>query len=567
MNGITRILRGHWHILLIFFFALFIRVFQLGSVPSAMHRDELSIAYNAYSILKTGKDEYGVPFPLSFKAFGEYKLPGMIYLTVPSIAMFGLTPFASRLPTAIIGSITVVFVYIFVLELFKRRKIAVFSSLFFAMDYWHIHGSRNIYEPVLQLPLMLLFLFSLLRSQTNKKWLIVAYVSLITSFFSYNSSLVIGIPLAVSGIAYNILLSKKVQAKQILIYLVFVFLIGISSVVMYFAFSGINRSRENSFVFTESSKQEVDEKILFLRSKNTPELRIKMFTNSISQYQFSFLKSYLTAFDPTFLFISGDDNQWHNLEKLQLGNIQLLFFPLIVIGLVAYTRRNTPAGLLLFTILLTSALAHGLTKNTPSINRLFEFATILDVYAGLGMYYLVVHYKKIAMGVLALIFISTALFIHSYFMMYTHLLDGVWLPSFSTAMLDLEEINNKKNHPPMFISKLASGSYISYAFYTQLDPLILQRDAKRNEQTQFTQFLQLNNFFFHEDVDHLFTSPEKIQEHFPQIDSVVYILSQHAPTISSTLSSEIVKTYPNTYHNESWKLYKLTFVPLDISSE
>ena len=157
-------------------------------------------------------------------------------------------------------------------------------------------------------------------------------------------------------------------------------------------------------MFTESSKQEVDEKILFLRSKNTPELRIKMFTNSISQYQFSFLKSYLTAFDPTFLFISGDDNQWHNLEKLQLGNIQLLFFPLIVIGLVAYTRRNTPAGLLLFTILLTSALAHGLTKNTPSINRLFEFATILDVYAGLGMYYLVVHYKKIAMGVLALIY-------------------------------------------------------------------------------------------------------------------------------------------------------------------
>src|SRR5438067_2146109 len=41
--------------------------------PAGFSIDESSICYNAYTISQTGHDEYGQPWPLFFRAFGEYK--------------------------------------------------------------------------------------------------------------------------------------------------------------------------------------------------------------------------------------------------------------------------------------------------------------------------------------------------------------------------------------------------------------------------------------------------------------------------------------------------------------
>ena len=43
----------------------------------------------AYSILKTGRDEYGSPFPLLFRSFDDYKAPIPVYLLVPVFKFFG----------------------------------------------------------------------------------------------------------------------------------------------------------------------------------------------------------------------------------------------------------------------------------------------------------------------------------------------------------------------------------------------------------------------------------------------------------------------------------------------
>ena len=97
-------------LLLVFIFviAFAVRFYEFGLLPDGLSQDESSIGYNAYSILQTGKDEYGKEFPVSFKAFGEYKLPGYIYLSVPSIAVFGTTPIGVRLPSALFGFLTVI---------------------------------------------------------------------------------------------------------------------------------------------------------------------------------------------------------------------------------------------------------------------------------------------------------------------------------------------------------------------------------------------------------------------------------------------------------------------------
>ena len=71
--------------------AFVLRFYKLGYVPLSLSWDEVSLGYNAYSILTTGRDEHGKWYPLvAFEAYGDYKPPLYIYATVPFVALFGL---------------------------------------------------------------------------------------------------------------------------------------------------------------------------------------------------------------------------------------------------------------------------------------------------------------------------------------------------------------------------------------------------------------------------------------------------------------------------------------------
>jgi len=101
----------------------FLRLWQLSAVPNGLTWDEAAIGYNAFSILKTGKDEHGAFLPIIFKSFGDYK-PGLyIYLTVPAVAIFGLNEFAVRFPSAIAGILAILGVYLLTKELFSISKV------------------------------------------------------------------------------------------------------------------------------------------------------------------------------------------------------------------------------------------------------------------------------------------------------------------------------------------------------------------------------------------------------------------------------------------------------------
>src|SRR5258705_13126314 len=88
-------------------FSAVLRLYQLGAVPVSPDWDEAALGYNAYSILQTGKDEYGKSFPIILQSFADYKPALYMYLAIPTIALFGLDTFAVRLPSAIFGILTV----------------------------------------------------------------------------------------------------------------------------------------------------------------------------------------------------------------------------------------------------------------------------------------------------------------------------------------------------------------------------------------------------------------------------------------------------------------------------
>ncbi|MDZ4228834.1 MAG: glycosyl transferase, partial [Patescibacteria group bacterium] len=60
-------------LILILLLAAGLRFYQLGRVPSGFVNDEAAFGYNAYSLIKTGRDEFGEFLPIIFHSFGEGK--------------------------------------------------------------------------------------------------------------------------------------------------------------------------------------------------------------------------------------------------------------------------------------------------------------------------------------------------------------------------------------------------------------------------------------------------------------------------------------------------------------
>ena len=83
-------------LVLIVILAFVLRFYRLGEVPLGFHQDEISQAYNSFSILKTGHDRYAQLLPILFRSFGSYQPPNYTYLTPIPIYFFGNTIFAAR---------------------------------------------------------------------------------------------------------------------------------------------------------------------------------------------------------------------------------------------------------------------------------------------------------------------------------------------------------------------------------------------------------------------------------------------------------------------------------------
>lgn len=134
-------MKKFFFLILILLLAFSLRIYQIDKNPPALYWDEASLGYNAYLIATSLHDEHGEFLPLSrFIAFGDYKPPGYIYFTVPSILTFGLNEFAVRFPSMIAGFFMVIVTYFLVKELLNNRTVAYLSSFFLLY-----HHGRSIF--------------------------------------------------------------------------------------------------------------------------------------------------------------------------------------------------------------------------------------------------------------------------------------------------------------------------------------------------------------------------------------------------------------------------------------
>ncbi len=93
--------------ILIILIAFIVRFWKLDSMPAQLNIDEVAMGYSAYSILKTGHDEWGRFLPLSFASVGDYKTPLPVYLMALSEKVFGLNQFGIRFFPALFSFLSI----------------------------------------------------------------------------------------------------------------------------------------------------------------------------------------------------------------------------------------------------------------------------------------------------------------------------------------------------------------------------------------------------------------------------------------------------------------------------
>ena len=184
----------------IFLLGFLLRIYRSDSNPAGFFCDEAALGYNAYSLLKTGADEYGQPYPFFFRSFGDYRNPLPIYLMIPSVALLGLNELAVRSTVAIVGSLTILFAFLLVKNLFNLR-IALFSSLLLAISPWHIHFSRFGSEYIFFPFFFTLGFYFFILGLKKKNYLPLGFLVFGASLYTYYPAWLV-VPLFVIGLIF-----------------------------------------------------------------------------------------------------------------------------------------------------------------------------------------------------------------------------------------------------------------------------------------------------------------------------------------------------------------------------
>ena len=168
-----------------------LRIFQLGAVPPSPSLDEVSLGYNAYSLLKTGMDEFGTRFPVLLRAYDDFRPALYVYFVIPFTALLGLTAVAVRIPSVVFGILSVFMVYRLARVLFPKLPVVpIAASFLLAVSPWHVYLSRLGHEVNLGFAVTVAALWSFMefvRAPARKNWLYAAGVLFGLSLWTYQS--------------------------------------------------------------------------------------------------------------------------------------------------------------------------------------------------------------------------------------------------------------------------------------------------------------------------------------------------------------------------------------------
>lgn len=464
-----------WILLLL---AAFIRIYNLGNVPPHLTPDEASLGYNAYSILKTGKDEHGKTLPLIFKSFGDYK-PGLyIYATVPFVATLGLNEFSVRLPSAIFGILTVYLIYLICNKLFgnKFAKIALFISVF---NPWLIYFSRGAWEVNLSLTLTLVGIYFFLKALENYKLLALSAFSFALTLFAYQGAKLSTSIVVILLVAFYFKDFIKIPKK----YLISSGLIGIiiSFPIIISIFTGLIGRLEVFSVFSYSRSKENIQSMLGEGGEKIGGLNYYLFHSETLNYKRGIMRRWFNHFSGKFLFFEGDFSNPRHSAPYQ-GMLLLSDLIILILGFFGIFRNKLKKEHLFFLLwLILAPFPAVLSRDQVHAVRAINMAIPLIVICTFGLIGLVDwiqkgKYKMFLYIITTIVYlVSIFYFLDSYFIHISKHDSNLWSYGYKQIVETVTPIQN--NYQRIVVQQSFAQPYIFFLFFQKYDPATYQKNV------------------------------------------------------------------------------------------
>lgn len=473
-------------ILVILLAATIIRFYQLGNPSRGFYLDEAAIGYNAYSILKTGKDEFGKSFPLLFRSFTDFKAPLYIYLSIIPIKIFGLTPFSTRFLSALSGSITILIAFFFVKLIVNRNLksgksptnylLPSLVALVLAIAPWHVFYSRGAWEANLSFLILLVSSYLCVLGFERKKRTIFLLGSafFVLSTYAYHGQRIVA-PLIFGS--YLIYYREWIFKNKKFLAFGFLLLMLLTLPILKFSLTPGGQSRVRSLsIFSKQT-------ILPWQTQDSPFL-------SNNRYLIATRKAlalYTAYFSPRNLFSPdpAEKQRWL-VDLAAFYPWQFIFF---AIGGFFFFRKKeySTSRKIILPWLFFSPVAASLTGDPFSKVRALPLVFPISVIIALGIYESMRFIKQKAPSKFNLKYINalvilllSAVTISSlinlavqFFFVLPYQRAKYWEIGYSELTKELLKYPNEK----IVIDNFRGESYIHILFFTKFDPETFQKEA------------------------------------------------------------------------------------------
>jgi 4-amino-4-deoxy-L-arabinose transferase-like glycosyltransferase len=456
---------GRYHLLiLIIVLAAFLRLWDLAKIPIALNWDEISMGYSSYSILKTGRDEWGSFMPLLFRSYGEWKSPVYIYLLVPFIKVLGLNAWAVRLPAALFGILDVYLTYLIGKKLYGD-KVGLWAAFLLAVSPWHLMLSRPAFEAGVALTLTLAGIYFMLKEKPL--WAAIPFGLALHTYHSAQA--VVPVVYLYLGFIFYRKFGLKKLLSSILILGIFVLSIALDFI------SGQTQKRFGQVGLTTDA--EITQ--MFFKYRDTfplGDLGNKLVFNKVTFILAKGFSNWTSYMSPHFLLGSESIRAQHSIPFR--GVLYFSEFGLMAFGIFLIFKKNKGVARYLPILMIAIGFVPAaLTKDIYHVLRSIMTLPWWQILAGVGMVELQNQKFKYLKLVYSLLAIEILVFLFLYFFWYGRAFARDWQYGYPEMTHWVASVESKYHH--VYVTKAYGEPQLFFAFYNKWDPGWYQQENKK----------------------------------------------------------------------------------------
>lgn len=492
---------------------IWLRTWQLSTVPIALTYDDLDYVTNGWSFAKTGKDltsqtSWWRPRPLEIGAITSEIGPHWHFIT--GLVDWNNPVIGARLPVVLIGFLTVgLFGYLSWL-LIQNKHIVIISTIFLLVTPWAVLISRSPIDATFGIFWQLMGLVSVLKiikTKTVQKeifWLFIAILSYGLAFYSYHAykfSILVTVWWMFFYWWWQFLSFRKIQRRKIFVISCLTIFLTVCTAIFFISTNhGAIGSRKLELIFFNSeylSKQVNLDRLVAIDRPWT-----SFFFNKAEVVVEHGADHLVKVINPEYLFLHSGDSSVAN-SFYDAGYLYLVFLPLIIIGLLWFWKVKRPEFWFLIGLTISSLLPVLIQTSFSAVLRSGMFFLFLILFASIGFFYLLksrsTTHKILAFIIGCILIIQVIFFGQWYFWVYPIKLADAQNVSDRVLAGYLNLVNLEKTPATIIANDHRRSWFRTFAFYNNYfdKDKLLDLQAKMTDQSKLNE-IQAGTLLFSE---------------------------------------------------------------------